>query len=221
MIQRLHITNFQSHENTELDFHKGVNIIVGTSDSGKSAIIRALRWLVWNRPSGEAFRSHWGGPTKVIVDTDEAIVSRLRDKENQYALGDTHFNAVRTDVPEEIQKALNMTELNLQTQLEMPFLLAMSPGEVASYFNDIAGLSKIDTSLQYINRSISQFQNTLKFKESEKEKKEESLKSFEHLEKFEAGVEAAETLHSDFLTLITSKNKLSGLMDDKIGRAHV
>jgi len=56
MIKYLQIQNFQSHKDSLLEFDPGVNVIVGSSDSGKTAVIRALRWLVWNRPSGDAFR---------------------------------------------------------------------------------------------------------------------------------------------------------------------
>ena len=61
MIQSLQINNFQSHKYSVMELHKGVNVIIGPSDSGKTTILRALRWLVWNRPSGDAFRSDWGG----------------------------------------------------------------------------------------------------------------------------------------------------------------
>ncbi len=54
-IKELHIREFQSHEATALQFHPGLNVLVGPSDSGKSAIVRALRWCLHNEPRGEAF----------------------------------------------------------------------------------------------------------------------------------------------------------------------
>ena len=67
MIQSLHIKNLQSHKDSHLDFCEGVNVIVGPSDSGKSAILRALRWIVKNRPQGDVLRSHWGGETEASI----------------------------------------------------------------------------------------------------------------------------------------------------------
>jgi exonuclease SbcC len=53
MIDHVAIKNFQSHKNTNIDFQRnGVNVIVGTSDQGKSAILRAILWAVNNRPMG-------------------------------------------------------------------------------------------------------------------------------------------------------------------------
>jgi len=46
MINSLTIQNFQSHKNTTLEFDNGINIIIGQSDSGKTAIIRALNWVI-------------------------------------------------------------------------------------------------------------------------------------------------------------------------------
>ena len=51
----LHLINFQSHLNTVIELHPGLNILVGESDQGKTAIIRALRWLFYNEPRGTGF----------------------------------------------------------------------------------------------------------------------------------------------------------------------
>jgi len=71
MIKQLTIKNFQSHKKTKLEFSDGVNIIIGQSDSGKTAIIRALNWVVNNKPSGDSFRSHWGGDTNVEITMED------------------------------------------------------------------------------------------------------------------------------------------------------
>ena len=41
----IEIVNFQSHANTKLNFDEGVNVIIGPSDSGKTAVIRAMKWI--------------------------------------------------------------------------------------------------------------------------------------------------------------------------------
>ena len=59
MIQSLKIQNFQSHKNSELVFSEGINIITGSSNNGKTAILRALGWVITNRPQGLAFKSYF------------------------------------------------------------------------------------------------------------------------------------------------------------------
>lgn len=196
MLRTLSIKNFQSHKDSTLEFHPNVNVIVGLSDSGKSAIIRSLRWLIWNRPSGDSIRSKWGGETSVHLETDTDKIVRWRhDYENAYRFNtQMDFKAIKSDVPEEIVKALNISEINLQRQLDAPFLLSSTPGEVAQHFNRVANLDKIDTSIQKINGQIRELTNTIKFTEQQIEKQKEELKQFEHLEKFEMDVEVLEEL---------------------------
>ena len=60
MFTRLEIKNFQSHKNTTIDFDKNINSICGETDNGKSAVIRAIKWIVENRPlSIESSNSYW------------------------------------------------------------------------------------------------------------------------------------------------------------------
>ena len=57
MIKSLKIENFQSHKDSYLEFSNGINIISGKSNNGKTAILRALNWVITNRPQGIAFKS--------------------------------------------------------------------------------------------------------------------------------------------------------------------
>ena len=199
MIQKLHIQNFQSHEKSTLEFSPGVNIIVGNSDSGKTAIIRALRWLIWNRPSGNAIVSNWGGPTSVQLDMEEGNILRSKDKQDSYILTITgkkniEFKAFGTSVPEEINRFLNINEVNFQYQLDQPFLLSKSPGETATYFNKIAKLDEIDLSISNIKKWITSLTQDLKYKRLERKGFMEQLDSFSYLDEFEIEVEVLEEM---------------------------
>jgi len=212
MIKSLEIQNFQSHEDNYLEFDKGVNIIVGSSDSGKTAIIRALRWLAFHKPSGDEMRSHWGGETRVELFTDDAHVVKKKDKEQEYILGDLHFKAFGTTVPDEIVQALNLSDVNLQMQLDAPFLLSETPGAVAQYFNKVARLDKIDRATQTINSSIRQLTNDIKYQEGQEGNYKEQLKQFEHLEKFEIEVEVLEEMDKKFINSVDTRRKLQVLV---------
>jgi len=203
MLNTIHIKNFQSHKDSILEFAPGVNAIVGTSDSGKTAIFRAFRWLFCNRPSGDAFRSTWGGDTIVDVDLQEGQVSRVRtDKENLYVLGEhDEFKAMGTEVPEEIKKILNIDDINLQQQLEGPFLLNLSAGEVAQHFNKIARLDKIDSSLQYVQKKIRESEQTIKFGNQQTEKLEEELQNYDYLEQLDKEVVLLEKKQDQYTDL--------------------
>lgn len=211
MIKSLKIQNFQSHKYSKLELSPGVNVIIGSSDSGKTAIIRALRWVVWNRPSGDTMRSIWGGNTEVEVVLEKGgIITRWKtNKDNGYRQNNNmSFEALGTNVPEEIIKALNITEINLQYQLDAPFLLSNTPGEVAQHFNRVAKLDKIDSGIQNIQREIRELEQGIKFKTTQVSQQEEELKKFDHLEKFEVEVEVLEMTEK---RLISKRNALKEL----------
>ena len=194
MIKSLKISNFQSHANSELVFTPGVNVIVGASDSGKTAIIRALRWLIWNRPNGEAFRSTWGGDTRVEIQVDDNIIVRGKTKDipNLYSVNTKVLQAFKTDVPEQVQKYLNVDETNLQQQLDAPFLISSSPGEVASYFNRIAHLDQIDTGLKSIQADIRKVTGEIQSDKDRVEELKENARAYAYLEWAEIELEVLE-----------------------------
>ena len=47
MIKRITIDGFQSHENTVVDLVNGLNILTGSSDSGKTAVLMGFREIGW------------------------------------------------------------------------------------------------------------------------------------------------------------------------------
>jgi len=214
MIQSLSIKNFQSHKDTSLDFHPGVNVIVGSSDSGKTSVIRALRWLIWNRPNGDDFRSDWGGETSVEVIVDDKSIRRSKDKENLYEIGAVNsqdykkLKAFGTKIPEQIQGLLNIDDTNLQKQFDSPFLISASPGEVAAYFNQIAHLETIDSSISYVNGKVLNLNASHKADTATLEESQEELKQYDYLQKFEIDLEELEHQASAHIQKISSQKRL-------------
>ena len=164
MIKSIRLENFQSHRTSLLEFDPGVNVIIGTSDSGKTAIYRAFDWVHKNRPSGDSYRSWSGGETVVEIDVDGSIISRIKGKENLYTI-DWHvypgedspkdiFKAFGQSVPQEITDLINMTDLNIQRQHDGPFLLSKTAGEAGKYINQLIDLEEIDISLSNIASTI-------------------------------------------------------------------
>lgn len=193
MISFIELRNFQSHQNSHLDFHPGVNVITGTTDSGKTAIIRGLRWLVWGRPLGDGFRSNWGGVTSINIKTKEgSIINRTKDKSDSYQLNDTIFKAFGTVVPEEIQKAIDIVDVNLQYQLDSPFLISETAGDVANHFSKIANLEKIHQSQKEIKRLLNKLLNTAEYKEQEIVSQSDALSELEYLGQLEKEIEVLE-----------------------------
>lgn len=209
MITGLKIFNFQSHKNTSLEFHPGVNVIIGSSDSGKTSLLRSIRKVVWNRPNGDDFRSDWGGDTRIELITPEHNIIRGIDKENWYELDGKKLVAFGTKVPEEIQKALNIDDTNLQKQFDSPFLLSSSPGEVAAYFNQVAHLERIDSSVSYVNGKILSMIAKQKADKASLEEFETEHTQYAYLDKFEIDLEELEHQQSSQTQHIVSRRRLN------------
>jgi len=222
MIQSLELYNFQSHRSSRMKFHPGVNIIVGPTDSGKTSIIRALRYVATNRPSGEGFISNWADDMRVAVECDEGKVERTKGKENLYKLDDTEFRAFGTSVPEEIVGVLNLAEANIQQQLDSPFLISNSPGEVAQHFNRIAHLEKIDLSRKNVEKIIKETTSDLKYADQDLKQIKEDLTAYDNLDQLEAQVEVLEGMEEKQKRVIRDQSRLKKLsgditeMDEKI-----
>jgi len=214
MIKRIRIENFQSHRNTELKLSPGVNMIVGESDSGKSAIIRALRWIFFNVPLGDSFRSSWGGDTRITVEFDNGVLVREKtNTTNKYILNGLHFSSLKNGIPEEVKKFLNVEEINFQQQLDPPFLLSNTSGEISQYLNRIVKLDKIDISLSQINTKINKLKEVLDYKEKEILRLLEELKSYDYLDKAEIEIEVLEELEKKRVSNVTKVNKITILLN--------
>ena len=154
MIKTIKIKNIQSHKETILELSPGINAIVGSSNNGKSAILRALYWVRYNRPLGtDTLLSHWAvdkkgnqiEPMLAEIENENGTIIRRRTKdENQYIVNGEELNVVKTDVPEQVERALKLSDTNIQKQQDAPFLLSLSSGAVAQYFNKTVRLDIID-----------------------------------------------------------------------------
>lgn len=140
--------DFRQHDRSAFNFTPTVNVLVGANEAGKSTVLNAIRWVVFNRPLGESV-VRWGAKgcaVRLITETCEVV--RSRGSENVYVLdGGSPFKAVGSDVPREVKLALQLDEINFQRQIEGPFWLTLSAPEIAREMNRVVDLSVIDWSM--------------------------------------------------------------------------
>ncbi len=217
MFTRIEIKNFQSHKDTVIDFDKGINSICGESDNGKTAIIRAIKWVVENRPLGtDKLNSFWNKDFKeemsVKLYTENGWVQRVRSKDiNGYKIcidgKEKKLEAVGTDVPKEVKDFLKVNDINFQYQFDPPYLISMSAGEASKYLNNIIHLDSIDSILSVAEgnkRSISSEQKIVDKDISELERELENTE----------WVEEAENIHKRIVKYDESiNNKLQDLSE--------
>ena len=223
MLKKLSLKNFQIHKNSEIRFNPGVNVITGQSDNGKSSIVRALSWLVFNKGfSIEEVRTRGVNPkefTSVSIEVDNHIISRMRNKDvNKYILDNTEEKAIGFDVPDSIQNVLCMTNVNIQSQMDPPFLLSSTPGEIAKTFNSLAGLGDIDKSSSSIKGMILNTRSEISSLESQVNRLNLELQKYADLPKIETIIdmlvsteEGVQNIEYSIQHLIKAKERLKFL----------
>lgn len=163
----LKLENFQSHTNTMVEFAPsgGLLVLVGGSDSGKTSIIRGLRWLLFNVPSGDDFIRVGATFARVTLELESGqtvIRERTKGGVNRYKVLTPNenenepsvFEGFGHDVPLEIRTVTGVStvqvgdislNLNIADQLQGPFLgSSISSGARAKVLGKLAGTEEID-----------------------------------------------------------------------------
>lgn len=201
MINSIAIKWFESHQDTLIKLHPGVNILIGESDNGKSSIIRAIKWNAHNRPQGNSYRDDKLDPenkkdklklTEVNIKYDKKNILRARDGTpggvNHYQIENNEpLRALRSDIPDEIQEITRIKDVNIQTQhpLDQYFLIGDKPGQTAKEFNKVAGLVVMDKATADINSQVRSCNSMIKMTKLEIDTRLEEIEDTEWVDSAE------------------------------------
>ena len=217
MIKSVVLHNFQSHRKTILEMDK-LTVLTGGSNSGKSAVLRALGGLLRNDSVGD-YVSHGQKLLKVIVHMDSGIAVEWEKGggTNQYTIvypdgREEPFQKVGTDIPEEVAEVIGISpismeggqklHINLHEQLESPFLVGRehTAGYAAKVFGEITSAAKIQAAIGEASKEVRQNNARLKIKKEDSDDLEAKLMGYIDLDNqnsilksAEAHVAAAET----------------------------
>lgn len=222
MLNTIEITNYQSHKSTTIELHPGLNIISGTTDSGKSTLLRAVLWAIRNRPMGEGFKN-WDAAedesVSVALEFDDAWLIKSRTKgKNMYETEEGTFEALRADVPIQVKNVHKLMECNIQTQLQTYFLLQDSPGERGKLMNKLVGLDIIDRISKKVNGKIKKARENINQADMKVTALSESVDALPDLSAAEAllkkialAIQDAEEMQEKLSTLTTDTSNLAAV----------
>lgn len=226
-IEYIEIENFQSHSHTKLVLDEGVNVIIGPSDSGKTAVIRAMKWIFFNEPSGTDIIKKGEISAKVTLKLNTGVkIIRGRDKsKNYYEIvtedGEVQrFEGFGLTVPQEVIEITGINKidlgnikmsLNIAEQLESPFLITDSPSIKANALGKLAGVDIIDKALGNLSKDIYEINNDRKSIEKEIKNQESFLESFKYLDEEKVKIERLENIFHQVDEYKTKLSLLTGL----------
>ena len=144
MIDKIRIQGFQKHKDP-VDFDLGrMTTFVGASDSGKSAVLRALIWVMTNQPRGNGFINNEVNVCKVGIRAEGEVVVREKGGKNSYLVSNVEYKSFGMGIPNELDSLLHTSPASIQRQMDPPFWLTLSPKQLATEFNKICNFELLD-----------------------------------------------------------------------------
>ena len=122
MLNKLQIRNFRKNEKLDVDLEP-ITVFRGPSGTGKSSVVGALKWLVFNTPAGKDF-IHWDHNFSVVrlTEGENQITRKRSSKENYYRINkQKKLKAFGAGVPDSVSNLLNISPLNFHRQQAGPF----------------------------------------------------------------------------------------------------
>lgn len=227
MLDRVHIRDYQAHQDTVLDFGPGFNVIVGPSNSGKSSCVRAICWPITNRPLGTGFIRVGQDEAEVTLeetrsDGTKVSVQRGRGKtRNEYILNgdqDHPFTAFGSNPPEDVLQALNLRDANIQTQFAPYFLVFDSPGQVGSAIRQVTGMEKIDKICDVLSSRVRTCKGRISDREADLQSVQKDLDILSRidLDKIEGLIGQIEKIDGEKSALEGVQKRLSSLVSQLV-----
>lgn len=216
MLEKLVLRNFQIHEKFIVQLDPKITTFIGPSDSGKSSIIRSLKWIMLNRPFGDSFITHDKDSVKGVLLVDGKRIERQRGKgvPNSYRLDGKEFQAFGTSgVPQEITNLLNISYINFQQQFDSPWWFMKTPGEVSRELNQIINLSLIDSTLANIASDKRSAAESQKFIEERLEKAKKDKERLQWTQQAEGDLTDLEKKSNEKLKIVTELTELSYILE--------
>lgn len=217
-IAEVEVCNFQSWLHAKFSLTDGLNVIVGPSDNGKSALLRAIRWCLYNEPNGSTFitgaddEQRAGKECRVTITfTDGTRLTRRRtvDSAGSYIVerpgqAAQEFKGFSHHPPIDIFNTSQMplvpvskgTEisLNVAMQGDPLFMVQASPQERNALIGKLAGVQAVDAAIKLVDTEIKADARLAKTRQKDLKDVEARLKPFAHLDTEKRALDEAELL---------------------------
>ena len=137
---RVDVENVQTISKASLEFVQGINIIVGQSNSGKSAILRAVKGSVLNPSGSQKYIKNKTKGFKVNIDYAGNNIEWSREKSPKYIVNGEEYkktgNSNLTDLVDNSGFVLDEDKnlMNIESELELPFPFDKSNSELFKLF---------------------------------------------------------------------------------------
>lgn len=214
-ITDIYLTNFQSYEQGHFELSEKVNLITGASDSGKTALIRALSWVLFNDYTTDLLiRNGYNNvEVKIVFNNGNFILRGRKGNTNYYYIKNNPDNEeikkyenFGREIPSEIQDDFLFKKVNLlnekyniliASQLENSFLLSETDSTKANAIGKLVNIDILDNASRNVLREIKSTKGELNFKKSFINEKEESLNKYDYLNEEKIKIDNLKALYNN------------------------
>ena len=145
---KLSLENFQSISHGELVFHTGTTVIVGQSNSGKSATFRALKVCLLNPSGSQRFIKKGTKSSSVALEYNgNQIIWKRTPSESSYIINGENFlktgrsNAFKIIEDTGFVLDFNDVLMNLEEELQLPFPFGISNTDLFKLYENVFCIS--------------------------------------------------------------------------------
>jgi DNA repair ATPase RecN len=218
---KVKIENYQSIKEAEFEV-KGLTVISGANNTGKSACARALTGVFSNTRGhshvriGEKFSS-------VLVDFGDSKTIEWRKGKgvNNYLVDGELIDKVGSSVPDEV-KASGVVSVDVSgkevwpqvaKQFEQIFLLDMPPSVLSSALSDVEKIQALEKASDLANSDTRKAKTRLKVKNEDLLLEKEKEANFEGISDLESILEEKNLLEEEAETFLSQADSLSRVRD--------
>ena len=178
---RLKLTNFKSHENTTINFNKGISVIVGENGAGKSTLLEAISValfkqhtakkiddLVRNNADSMSVELEFSSNNRdyKIVRTKKSLLKSSIYKKTSKDGGFVHICTGDKEVADEVRQILDVdSDLFLNAiyirQGEIADLVDKTPAEKKQLIGKLLGIDSLEKAWKNLLPLINDYENQL------------------------------------------------------------
>jgi len=180
----LSVKDFQIIKNANLSFLPGLNCIIGQSNNGKSALMRAAKACIYNEPGTTSVRIGCNNFAVGLQMNGHTVILQ-KGTNSIYKVDSEVYGKIGRTQLDEVAKALGIKQLNINgsneeinfwDQMEKPFLLDRSETELFRFIVDSGKDNNVTTALKSITQDRQQLSRDITITEGKIQAIEDTIK---------------------------------------------
>ena len=218
MIEKIVLSNFMAHAQTELRLAPGLTVLVGPNNIGKSTVAVALKILARNTNSNFVMQ-HEQKECSISVQTSEGhTIQWIKRKSPSYIInGQAKDRLGRGGTPPELDETLRLAPVEFEDKDFEPhfgdqktpiFLINRPPSQIAQFFSTTSDAEKLVAIQRLHQKQRTESQTQAKLLSQKNESIQLSIQALECIPKLESELKSLET---EALSIESLSNEIANL----------